>query len=593
MMRTTLKQLAERVQLFLQPGETVRQAFLGRGGPSPYAWVIMWLLGPFMPLRIVVVTDRAILLLRASKLFYARPKSVHALVARLPRQTRLGPVRGTWSRITLAGHELWVPRHFHAQITAADDALDNPSGPATVRSPADPRGGGSANVLLPLGLFATILGVWDASSALGDQERFVGALFALAGLTMLAAGISLLSRAWRDEWGRPLGIIAGAAGIGVGAYLTISQIGFPGARLPGFWIGNSWVFWLGVALMAAAAVALSRLPRPDEATAAKATSNDGDQEGGSKRAKTVATVLASVGAIATLLLGFVQFWYTNQYLPARGGAALAATGDLKELPPGDQSGKFRIFAVTLRVKNTGGTKVQVLSSLYTVVGVKVAKVPREDNTVDAYVTRAVPEAKDGHLPDIDPVASRYAVEEDYDLLKFDKVVSEGWYFEPTEEFSTRILVSVPTEVVRSYEFLRLSMVVAVAKGNRLTPDSGELPVYPPQLLVAAKDARPQYIMAGRPIRPLSQLHLLTRGAHAYASILNLNSDELLRVCISDVKRFQEAGDPKHVWDLCGSGDALRKKLEEFYGLTGTAADLDFGLARSPSEQLRPIIVVDK
>jgi hypothetical protein len=202
----------------------------------------MWLLGPFVPLRIVVVTDRAILLLRASKLFYARPKSLHALVARLPRQTRLGLVRGTWTRITLAGDELWVPRHFYPQITAADNALDNPLGPARVKSPADPRGGGSANVLLPLGLFALILGVWDASSALGDQERFLGALFALAGLTMLAAGICLLSRTWRDEWGRPLGIIAGAAGIGVGAYVAVSQVGFPGARLPGFWIGDSRVF---------------------------------------------------------------------------------------------------------------------------------------------------------------------------------------------------------------------------------------------------------------------------------------------------------------------------------------------------------------
>jgi hypothetical protein len=193
MITTTPEQLAKRVQLYVQPGERVRQSFLGRGGPSPYAWVVMWLLGPFAPLRIVVVTDHAILLLRASKLSYARPKALHALVARLPRQTRLGPVRGAWSRIIVGPDELWVPRPFYPQITAADEALDDSSGPETVRSPADPRGGGAANVLLPLGLLAAILGVWDASSALGDQERFLGAIFALAGFTMLAAGICLLS----------------------------------------------------------------------------------------------------------------------------------------------------------------------------------------------------------------------------------------------------------------------------------------------------------------------------------------------------------------------------------------------------------------
>jgi hypothetical protein len=35
MMRTTPELLAKRVQLYLQPGERVQQAFLGRGGPSP------------------------------------------------------------------------------------------------------------------------------------------------------------------------------------------------------------------------------------------------------------------------------------------------------------------------------------------------------------------------------------------------------------------------------------------------------------------------------------------------------------------------------------------------------------------------------
>jgi len=595
-MRTTTPELlAERMQLYVQPGERVRQAFLGRGGPRPYAWVVMWLLGPFVPLRIVAVTDRAILLLRASKLSYARPKSLHALVARLPRRTRLGPVRGAWSRILVGPEELWVPQQFYPQIAAADEALGDP--PEPDRSPADPRGGGTANVLLPLGLSAAILGAWDASSALGDQERFLGALFALAGLTMLAAGICVLSRTWRDEWGRPLGIIAGAAGIAVGAFFAISQIGFPGARLLGFWIGDGRVFCFGIALMAAAAVAIWRLPRPYEPKTPDATSDDDAttrQEGPSKRAKTVATVLASVGAIATLLFGFVQFWYTNQYLPAKGGAALTATGDLKELQPGDQTGNFRIFALTLTVKNAGTTKIQVLSSLYTLGGVKVARADK--TTDDAFYSRAIPKVDDGELPVVHHFASRYSSEESWDLVKFDEILPEGWYFEPAEEFSRRILVSIPEDVARSYEFLRLSIDIVVAKGNRLNPDYYGPVTYPPQLAAAANRSPQRFIIIERQIRPLSQLNWLTRGTHAYASILDLHSLDgpIFNVCIDYAERFKGATDPEQLFALCGSSDDLARKLQEFYGLTWAGGLHDFGLARSrPSAKPPPIVVVDK
>src|SRR6266511_1365412 len=207
------------------------------------------------------------------------------------------------------------------------------------------------------------------------------------------------------------------------------------------------------------------------------------QEGPSKRAKTVATVLASVGAIATLLFGFVQFWYTNQYLPAKGGAALTATGDLKELQPGDQTGNFRIFALTLTVKNAGTTKIQVLSSLYTLGGVKVARADK--TTDDAFYSRAIPKVDDGELPVVHHFASRYSSEESWDLVKFDEILPEGWYFEFAEEFSRRIFVSIPEDVARSYEFLRLLIDIVVAKGNWLNPDYYGLVTYPLQLAVAA------------------------------------------------------------------------------------------------------------
>ena len=584
----TSDRLAKWVQLFLQPGEQVRQAFLGQRGPSPYAWVVMWLLGPFVPLRIVVVTDRAILLLRASKLPYGRPKSLHALLARLPRQQRLGPARGAWSRITVGPEELWVSRPFHPQIDAADNALGGPSGPGVVSAPPDPRGGGAANALLPLGLFAAILGGWDATSARGDQERLLGIIFALAGLTMLAAGVCLLTRTWRDEWGRPLGIIAGAAGIVVGAYFAVSQMGYPGSTLLGIQIGHHRIFWFGIALIAAAAVAIWRLPRPDSPATANARSDRDTAEGrdtASKRARTVATVLASLGALATLLFGFLQFWYTNQYLPGKGGAALTATAELKELQPGDQTGRFRIFAATLKIKNIGNTKAQILSSLYTVTGVQVAGV---DKKSDPYLSRAVQSLEDSPLPIADPRISHYSQEDSYDLLKFGDIVSEGWYFEASEDFSKRIVLSVPRDTATSYQFLRVSMDLAVAKGNRLNPDFGATATYPQELVAKAKRDRAKYIVSERAIKPLSQIDRMIRGRHAYASVVDLQTYRIpvFYVCIDSTDRFRGLGEPEAIRNFCRSSNALQQKLFESYGLSGASGLQDFEVARS-TDLLRP------
>jgi hypothetical protein len=585
----TPEKLAKRVQLYLQPGEEVRQAFLGQRGPSPYAWVVMWLLAAFVPLRIVVVTDRAILLLRASKLPYARPKALRALLARLPRQMQLGPVRGAWSRVRVGPEELWVSRPFHRQVTAADEALNGPLGSEAISGPLDPRGGGSANVLLPLGLFAAIIGGWDASTALGDQERFLGALFALGGLSMLAAGICLLSSAWRDEWGRPLGIIAGVAGILVGLYFAVTQLGFPGDELLGFPIGRSGVFWFGVAAMLVAAVAIWRLPRPDEPTAADTMSDGGSaatQSSGSKRAKTVATVLATLGTAATLLFVFVQFWYTNQYLPAKNGAALALTADLNELRLADQRSGFRVFAAKLTIKNISSTKTQILASLYTVSGVEVAKA---NASAEAFFSRAAPNIQDREqLPIGRPTASRYSEEQAEDLVQFGEIFPEPWYLEPSEDYSGRIIVSVPKDAADSYEFLRLEMSVAVAKGNRLNPDYEGPVTYPPELVANVKRDHGRYIVSEWPIKPLSELDRITRGTFAYASVVNLSSREYpdSAVCIDQAERFKQLIDPEKVWDMCQTGDPLEAKLWQSYGVTGGAAVHDFGLTRS-SEPMRP------
>lgn len=117
--------LKERVQPMLQEGESVEQIFLAQTGASP------WLMGfaggvlvmMFVKRRIVVVTDRRIVILRAGKLSGTYPKEV---LGEVPRQTQLGPISGLWSKIMLAGESMWVHRRFKKDIDEADAALRTP-----------------------------------------------------------------------------------------------------------------------------------------------------------------------------------------------------------------------------------------------------------------------------------------------------------------------------------------------------------------------------------------------------------------------------------------------------------------------------------
>ena len=114
------EKLRDRAQRFLEPGETIEQAF-------PAQAVHPWMLTGFGILvfskpRDIVVTDRSILVFRQAK-FSVTPKR---MLERLPRQTQLGPFngRGSWGRIELNGQKLWIRRRFQADVKSADAALD-------------------------------------------------------------------------------------------------------------------------------------------------------------------------------------------------------------------------------------------------------------------------------------------------------------------------------------------------------------------------------------------------------------------------------------------------------------------------------------
>jgi hypothetical protein len=112
--------LRTRVQPFLEPDEQVRQVFLAQSGMNP---MVVPLFGALIMLlathpKIVVVTDRGIVVLKAGKLVPSKPKAVEA---RGPQVT-LGPVKGLWAKIHL-GEKMYVHKRFHKDVEAADAAL--------------------------------------------------------------------------------------------------------------------------------------------------------------------------------------------------------------------------------------------------------------------------------------------------------------------------------------------------------------------------------------------------------------------------------------------------------------------------------------
>ena len=109
--------LAERVQPLLEPGEQVQEVALSQTGPSPYLAIITYLIFFAVKRRIIVATDRAIVVVRAGALTGTSAKEV---LVRLPRATRIGPLSGLWAKAEVNGEKQWIHKRFHGDIARAD-----------------------------------------------------------------------------------------------------------------------------------------------------------------------------------------------------------------------------------------------------------------------------------------------------------------------------------------------------------------------------------------------------------------------------------------------------------------------------------------
>lgn len=115
------KKLEKNVQPHLEPGESLQAVFPAQGGLNPWLIVLtgylifMWL----AKYVIVAVTDRRILVFKASPLATTKPKE---LLGTFPRETRFGAVSGIFGKIELGGTRYYVHRRFHKEVESADAA---------------------------------------------------------------------------------------------------------------------------------------------------------------------------------------------------------------------------------------------------------------------------------------------------------------------------------------------------------------------------------------------------------------------------------------------------------------------------------------
>src|ERR1700691_1978985 len=97
----------------LAPGEEIQAVIPAQTISQYFVLISYWIILASNALRVVVVTDRRILLCRSGRF---RMTPVGEVLAELPRQTVIGPAHGLWYRTDALGGRLYINRRFHKDV---------------------------------------------------------------------------------------------------------------------------------------------------------------------------------------------------------------------------------------------------------------------------------------------------------------------------------------------------------------------------------------------------------------------------------------------------------------------------------------------
>lgn len=299
-------------------------------------------------------------------------------------------------------------------------------------------------ILLAVGAFAAAVGARDLLVTGYIEGRLVGLAMVVIGCTDIVVG----SRVMKVDKpaARQLAVVAGVLSALLGAALLTAQErgGDPGAMTP---------LWVAIILGSALSAALAYRRREDWSTL-------------SSRARGAVAASVSLGVVLTA----VQFYYGSFYLAAREAPALSLT---TELTGGGSVERLKGVTGTIRVKNTSGTRVLVLGSVYTITGSRAKR--QELSARELAQEFARPATATPTSPTTPPTAgSRYVKEQALTTIKADEITSGGgqFVFEPNEEITKRVVAHVPSGY---HDLLRLTAYTEVMKADKVEL-GGKLPL---------------------------------------------------------------------------------------------------------------------
>ncbi|HEX6701327.1 MAG TPA: hypothetical protein VF101_11405 [Gaiellaceae bacterium] len=203
-------------------------------------------------------------------------------------------------------------------------------------------------------LTAAVVGIHDAALSRSGLGTSIGSAALLATTIVLTiATVQLFALTRRSRWKegehppcKPFVLIAFLLTSLFGVYIFFSAIRTGGDQRP-------YVVAVAVAMTAAALFGLWFFGRDARVT------------------------LPRVGTIALGLVGTTigawEFWYQNQYLPARAGQAVALKA---ELQLADRQGEYDIVRANIDYEDTTGRSVAVVGSTYSLTGSRVIRCQR-------------------------------------------------------------------------------------------------------------------------------------------------------------------------------------------------------------------------
>lgn len=115
--RDTIRANAQHV---LQPGEQIQEVIPAQTTSQWFALISYWIIIFSNAYRVIVVTDRRILICKSGRF---RITPVKEVLAEVPRATRIGPPSGLWYRCETLGQRLYIAKRFHKDVQRADGVV--------------------------------------------------------------------------------------------------------------------------------------------------------------------------------------------------------------------------------------------------------------------------------------------------------------------------------------------------------------------------------------------------------------------------------------------------------------------------------------